>query len=252
MRLSLRVMGGIVALIVSVMPVSTMAAEQRAYAGIRDTTVNYNGIDGYIRFSGTVMHHPNDNFNASWFGLSDFNGPSGPRWVQIGQTQGTLLNNPTVQRMYGETYSCQGGQHELFDFGVPPTPNYALYVTATNESRGLDPCSAATLYKWNFRIGSWNNPPVAYGSNPARYGHPEAFQENMWAAGGIESINTNYWGLDHSQQVNLSFGMSLYVLSTSAWRSWNATNAPGTAVAFEDPPLDYVRRATWYAFQVHD
>lgn len=125
----------------------------RVYAGQQYSPLVANGIDGYVRGSGTVMNDP-DNAITEWLGLAI--GGASPQWVQIGAYQGTVgacqggcYSSPNRVRLYAETMSCNFTDYEIRDFGEPPpaTPNYPVYV---NHEGGTNPdpyaCGSGTRH----------------------------------------------------------------------------------------------------------
>jgi hypothetical protein len=215
-----------------------------------------NGIDGYIRGSGIVMAHT-DNAVLEWINLSK---ESPKAFVQVGDYQGQMglcpgtrcYNSPTQVHMYWEMNSCSSTRYNALDLGVPPTPNYAYYIS-WNGSFNDNDCGS---YYFPIRVGSVTNQPVGTGRMHASYAFAEAALEDRFlSTQSPEHIGTVWFGLDNNAQVSGSYGLHLYTRATGIWSIWNNAGTyagPGSYPAGIYNPLIYIHKRYYDSFQVTD
>jgi len=220
--------------------------EVHHYAAQSNSSLRFRGIDGYVRVSGTVMQDPLTHFHAGFINLCQ--SASCTNWLQTGGIQGTagfgseVIRSINLVHMYLEsTNGC--GEYTNTDLGVPPSPNYPYYIYYSGVSETRD---CGTQRKFWFKVGSVNNPPSGFSWLSTADGLAIAEQETTF----FESVNTDWFGLDHNGTINDSFGLHLKN-SSNQWVLWNAANAPGT-ITGSNGSLVYVPKKAWSAFQAHD
>jgi hypothetical protein len=230
------------------MPAPIASAESHIYAGHRSPNPSgATGVNGYVRHSGTIMTDCFNQFLAAF--LSIGTGSPSNKWVQIGHTQGTLLDNcsSSAARLYAEQNDCNRAKYALWDLGQTPVPNYPVYVNSTSVTQ-IDPCTQGLDTQWAFRVGSLTSAPKAYGYVYQVPSQVDALQELMWTTSRPE-INANRFGLNDAGQVQSGYGIS--VRKSGTWNAWTPTWVPGSYMR-EDAPLNVIQTRAYYAFQVHD
>jgi hypothetical protein len=227
----------------------------RYYEG-QKATPGTNGIDGYVRGSGSAMLDPGNNAIAEWLSLVTGSG-SATQWVQTGQYQGSLGlgYSPTQVHLYAESVSCNLTAVLSVDLGQPPQPNYPVYV---NWAGGFNDQDCASFY-FPFRVGTWTSAPVATGRMQSSSGLPQAFVEvRVRHATPIEPIGQTRFGQDASGSINSSYGLHVYTYATNNWALWTQTFPSGTTTggytvpSGQPNPLTYIPRRAHDAFNIDD
>lgn len=119
-----------------------------------------------------------------------------------------------------------------------------------------DRARGTTVYYFPFRIGSFTNQPKYFGRMNGTRGMLQAFVENRFNQ-SPEPINLIWFGLNHSGNVNGSFGLHVYN-HPAGWSLWTPAAFPGTQrLRPTDPvgipnPLVIIPSRDWDAFQVRD
>lgn len=214
-------------------------AYYRYYAG-QQASSGTNGIDGYIRGSGSIMLDPSDHAVAEWIGLVNGAGSSF-HWVQSGQYQGLLgfSSSPNAIHLYYESLSCTGSVYQWDDLGAPPTPNYPVYMNWAGGFSDQD-CSS---YYFPFRVGSWTSAPVGTGRMQSSAGLPQAYVENRVRHGSpVEPIGNIRFGQDHAGNVSSGYGLHVYTRAWNQWSLWTANFPNGTTTTPSRVPPGYQTR----------
>jgi hypothetical protein len=94
------------------------------YAGFQELSPNAQGIDGYVRVSGTVST------TAPHFSFIAVLDSTAGQWLEQGEMQGNWLggNSPDRVVMFLETQD-QCYEYYSKNYAVPPTANYAFYTS---------------------------------------------------------------------------------------------------------------------------
>lgn len=237
--------------------------------GLQQLLSGTNGIDGYIRGSGIVMHDTEDAVSewlTIYYNPSITPDQSDLEWVQIGQYQGALgescpggtkcIHSLTGAHLYYEYRSCNGSVYSIKDLNAPPTANYPVYIGWSGGSNVNDCGTYGGSFYFYMRVGSWTSTPVGTARLNQSWAFPEAALEDRYPAGQTpEHINTTWFGLDNSAHPNNSFGLHLYTKATNAWNLWNQSNTQccyATTPSGLPNPLVYGPKRNWDAFWVHE
>jgi hypothetical protein len=240
-------------------PPPTLAAGLCANDGppLRHYSLEYltsgsNGIDGYVRGSGSNLSDPMNQAIGEWVSLTTFAAPQ--MWVRIGQAQGCLgkcpgnpcIYTPITIHLFAENQNCNGQSYRLTDIGQTPSPNYAVYVNWAGVGPEPGFCLGQNSYEFPFRTGSWTSSPKAYGYMESSTGGLEAGLE-VHNLNAFPTVGTTYFGTDNNHNVNGSYALHTYVKATNQWLLWSAGSFPGTK-CHDDSPLIYDSMRQWDAF----
>jgi len=209
------------------------ALAAQSYGGWQDS--NWNGIDGYIRQSGTV--HLNSGLHLDWITLCQHDSCS--QWTQVGTYQGYLTghSNPDQVHVFYENVNVCG-TYSNDDLGPPPTPNYAYYLSYDgNGQTGFYCPTHHTGYIIQYRMGSIGSNPIFNGDLSTSDGLVLAKTEDQGAL-----LGTDYYGCQGVELCsNGSYGLHLYTSSTGIWSGWTGGSVPSNG----NPPYLHTFNNYW-------
>lgn len=209
------------------------------YAGYQSTSL-WQGINGYIRQSATVSTTAS---HFVWINLCE---STCDRWVQTGTFQGNFAggNSPSAVHMYYENVdSC--GQYAALDIGTRENVNQAYYLSYNGTGGYSYYCGDGvyrTTYTFEYRRGSWSNPPFFYGRLRSNQGIAMAKTE----AQGSPPLNTDYFGCKVVPDCN-DAGGGLHLYNGSTWPTWTSSLSGATASTGAPPYLGPIQ--TYWAFK---
>lgn len=205
------------------------------YAGYQ-TNYYYEGIDGYLRQSGTLMVPCC--LHAVFIGI--LAGGSSSQWIYFGTYQGYLPNSQSPGGV--DTFWEKGDQCLLYgqgSLGAPDPPSRAYYLQYDRGGFHAGPCGG--YYSYELRIGSANNPPVKYLNTGASSGRVQA---NTELQGGIAVATDRYGCAPDLSCTNPSYGLHLY--TGGSWPAW--TSSVSTAILTPPgggPPFRHSYNTYW-------
>jgi hypothetical protein len=186
------------------------------YAGFQELSPNAQGIDGYVRVSGTVST------TAPHFSFIAVLDSTAGQWLEQGEMQGNWLggNSPDRVVMFLETQD-QCYEYYSKNYAVPPTANYAFYTSYNRQGVHSYTCSNGHLvntYTWDIKRGSFTNPTFFLTremgfTNPASI---RAYTERQ----GTAPIGTDRLGCDHNRICGADAGFGLHLYQAGAWNAW--------------------------------
>lgn len=207
---------------------------------------NWQGIDGYIRGSGTT-NVPSPDHRANWIGISTEDGSGG--WVQMGVYQGYIANglvSPNHVDIYTEHHQCIDKYD--FDWGVPPSPNYPYYLTVVPNSYHYDSDCGNYVWTFAFRKGSYTSSPFDTAILQSPTGEAIANTELYWPTNGtITPSGNDYFGTDSNHNASPSYGLHVY---NGGWQLWSSASDPGVYGA-SGSHAGYSNLAPYYAFRTY-
>jgi hypothetical protein len=161
------------------------------------------------------------------------------KWTQTGTYQGTFAggsSSASVHSYYENVDDC--GYYYAGDVGIPPTPNYAYYISwdlGTTHSIVCDP-GFGTAYNFEYRRGSIVSAPFFVGTLPSTDGLAMAKTEVQGGA----PIGTDRFGCDHNKSCNNgSYGLHLF--NGTTWPGWTGASTSSNG----NPPYVHTYHNYW-------
>ena len=124
--------------------------------------------------------------------------------------------------------------------GTPPSTDYAYYVFYDGVSNTVN-CGGyyATYYYYEFKTGSINNPPIAYGYLGVQSG-PAQMSTEIYPTHDIP-LGVDHYGCDPAMSCSSSsYGMHLY---NGTWHTYTSSYAHREQLG--NPPWLHVHAAYW-------
>lgn len=240
----------------SPLPAAAAQCTDWCYAGYFTNSTAWQGVDGYIRQS-TTSPLSGNNHHADWISVCGPPSCGSNIWVQIGTYQGAIggtIPNDSISSYSGvDVYteaSDQCQDRTDVDHNAPPQADYPYYVNYDGQGPHTMTCPSYSklagqqvqYYNYQFRDGSSNDPPIAYGTLSSAAGQVETMTELY--DGPTTPTNTDYYGCSASLSCTTdSYGLHLY--NGSAWLVWNANYSTSVWSPEGDPPYRHSYNTYW-------
>lgn len=230
----LRLTRAIAAAVTFILLTAPVALASSAYGGYIPNS-SWEGVDGYIRQSGTVSTTA-----AHFDWITVCNNANCDEWVQQGTTQGCWNGGCSTSSvvMYTEILDVCGDYYPT-NWSAPPSPDYPYYLYYNGGGARTILClngSKRTGYYFDFARGSLGG-VFTQGALDTTTGEIQAATE-VNPPGSV--IGTDYYGCDASKSCgNQSYGMHLY--NGSSWTTWTAASTKLTG----NPPFVHTYNNYW-------